>query len=117
MEQSEPNMAEQQISLIDGGMLVAVEDEWPALATSSYGTLHGGAYLIVRLAVRRHQDGRTLMHLEERVGGKSKHAGALFADATFSQVREAARLLIAERELPSSLAEECLAELGQKGLA
>jgi hypothetical protein len=110
-------MAEHQISLMDGGTLVASEDEWPALAASSYGTLHGGAYLIARLAVRRHQDGRTLVHLEERAGGKSKHAGVLLSDATRTQLQEAARRLVHQRDLPSSLAEECLAELESKDIA
>ena len=58
-------MAEHQISLIDGNVLLAVEDEWPALAASSYGTLHGGAYRIARLAVRRHQADKSQIYVTE----------------------------------------------------
>ena len=104
-------MAELQISLVDGGVFVAAENEWPELAAASFGTLHGGAYLIARLTVRRHEDGRKLVHLEEQVGGKSKHSGALFADATPEGLRQACRALVESRELPASLVDECLGKL------
>jgi hypothetical protein len=116
MEQAEPNMAEHHISLIDGAALEVLEEEWPALANSSYGTLRGGAYLLARLAVRRHQDGRTLIHLEERLGGKSKDMGVLLADATLAEVQQAIHALVQRQELPASLAEECVAMLVSKGV-
>jgi hypothetical protein len=111
VEQSEPDMAEHQISLVDGGTLVAVDEEWPALASSSFGTLHGGAYLIARLAVRRHRDGRTLVHLAEQVGGKEKHSGVLLGDATPDALHEAGRALAESHELPMSLVDECLGQM------
>ena len=104
-------MAEHHISLVDGAALVVVEEEWPALANSSYGTLRGGAYLIARLAVRRHQDGRTLVHLEEHVGGKSTHSGVLLGEGTSEVLKQACRALVEQRDLPASLADECLAAM------
>jgi hypothetical protein len=115
MEQAEPNMAEHHISLVDGAAIVVLEEEWPALANSSHGTLRGGAYLIARLAVRRHQDGRTLVHLEEQLGGKSKDVGVLLTHATLAGVQQATHALVERQELPATLAEECVAMLVSRG--
>jgi hypothetical protein len=106
-------MARLSIDLVNGSSLDIAEEDWPELACASHGGLQGGAYFIVRLIVRGHEDGRLLTYAEEQVGAKKTTLGQLVGPSTL-ELETSVRALAGLRDLPPTLAEECLQQFADR---
>jgi hypothetical protein len=97
------------IHLADGASLEVDQEQWRTLGSAAFSTLRGGAYVIARLAVLAHDDGRTVVYVEEQTGGTTTHAGELLDSV--GSVEAAIHRVAAERNVPDHVAAECVASL------
>jgi len=73
-------MGSLNIALAEGSYIDTSDDQWPIIATASQHTLVEKDYVTMSLVVRRHADGRHLVHSLVEQGGQALGAkGAIVA--------------------------------------
>jgi hypothetical protein len=110
------------ITLTDRPPVRIVEDEWPVIAQAYDESRRDQTRRNGELVVRRHRDGRTLVHgtldiASVWTGTESRRDGVLLpADASAAEIVAAIRKAGSECGLPERVIRECIADLPPEDL-